>query len=50
MTTLKTLIQRYALLAFFVLAFVISWVGILLVIGGPGAFPGASEQVERLFL
>lgn len=49
MTTLKTLTKRHAVLVFFVLAFVISWVGIMVIVG-PGAFPGASEQVERLFL
>lgn len=50
MTTIKAFIKRHAVLTFFVLAFAISWVGILLVIGGPGAFPGTSEQVERRFL
>jgi hypothetical protein len=37
-------------LSFYVLAFAIAWAGMFLVIGGPGAFPGSSEQVERLFL
>jgi uncharacterized protein len=50
MTTIKIFIKRHPLLTFFGLALAISWVGILLVIGGPGAIPGASEQVERLSL
>jgi membrane protease YdiL (CAAX protease family) len=37
-------------LSFYVLAFAIAWLGMFLVIGGPTAFPGSTEQVERLFL
>jgi membrane protease YdiL (CAAX protease family) len=36
--------------AFYALVFAISWGGILLVIGGPGAIPGSGEQIERLTL
>src|SRR5438067_2711678 len=43
-------LQRHAVLTFFVLAFAISWAGMLLIIGGPGNIPGSSAQVERLFL
>jgi membrane protease YdiL (CAAX protease family) len=50
MTTIKALIKRHPVLAYFVLTFTISWGGILLIIGGPGAIPGTSEQVERLSL
>jgi membrane protease YdiL (CAAX protease family) len=50
MTTIKAFIKRHPVLAYFVLAFTISWGGILLVIGGPGAIPGTSEQVESLSL
>lgn len=50
MTTIKTFIKRHTVLTFFVLAFAISWIGILLLIGGPGAIPGVGEQVERLSL
>ena len=46
----RNLIKRHPVLAFYVLAFAISWAGMLLVIGGPGNFPGTSAQVERLFL
>jgi membrane protease YdiL (CAAX protease family) len=44
-------IRERELLAFFVLAFAISWVGIAAVIGGPGEFFGATaQQVEAKFL
>jgi membrane protease YdiL (CAAX protease family) len=46
----RNFIKRHPVLTFYVLAFAISWVGMLLVIGGPGNFPGASAQVEKLFL
>src|SRR5829696_4109501 len=49
-TTVPALFKRHPVLAFYALTFAISWAGILLVIGGPGAFPGTPEQVERLFL
>jgi len=50
MATIKALIKRHPVLAYFVLTFTISWSGILLIIGGPGTIPGTSEQVERLSL
>jgi hypothetical protein len=50
MTAGAAFIKRHPVLAFYALVFAISWGGILLIIGGPGAIPGASEQVERLFL
>jgi uncharacterized protein len=49
MAILKAFIKRYPVLIFYTLVFVISWGGILLVIGGPGAIPSPSEQVEVLF-
>jgi len=39
-------IKRYPV--YFALVFIISWVGILLVIGGPGGIPGTTEQTEML--
>jgi membrane protease YdiL (CAAX protease family) len=50
MTTFRTFIKRHAVLTFYALAFAISWGGILIVVGGPGGYPGTSEQVARLFL
>lgn len=50
MTTIDPFIKKYPVLTYFILAFIISWSGILLIIGGPGAIPGTSEQVERLSL
>jgi membrane protease YdiL (CAAX protease family) len=44
-----TFIKRHPVLAFYMLAFAISWVGIFLVVGGPANFPGTSDQVARLF-
>jgi membrane protease YdiL (CAAX protease family) len=43
-------IKRHPVLAFYILAFAISWGGMLLVIGGPANFAGTSAQVENLFL
>jgi uncharacterized protein len=47
MSTFVALLRRRAVLTFYVLAFAISWGGILIVVG-PGGLPGSSEQVERL--
>ena len=44
------LIKRHPVPTFYVLAFAISWAGILFLVGGPGGIPGTAEQVERLFL
>jgi len=48
MTTINAFIKRHPVLTYFVLTFVISWGGILLVIGGPGAIPSPSEQAMSL--
>jgi len=40
-------VQRHPLIAYFALTFAVSWGGVLLVIG-PGGFPGTPEAFERL--
>jgi len=49
MSTNKTFIKKYPVLTYYILVFVISWGGILLVVG-PTGIPGTEEQVERLVL
>ena len=48
--TIKAFIKRHPVLTYYVLVFVISWGGILILIGGPGNVPGTKEQAEKLFL
>jgi uncharacterized protein len=47
-TTIEAFIKRYPVATYYALAFVFSWGGFLLVIGGPGGIPGTPEQFERL--
>ncbi len=49
MTAIQSFIQRHALRTYYVLTFIISWGGILLIIGGLDGLPGTPVQVERLF-
>jgi len=49
MTILKAFIRRRSVLTYFVVAFAISWGGIVLV-AGPGGIPVAAEQLELLGL
>jgi membrane protease YdiL (CAAX protease family) len=49
MTTIKAFIQRHPVLTYFALTFAISWGGLLLVIGGPGAIPATAEETTKLF-
>jgi membrane protease YdiL (CAAX protease family) len=49
MTTIRGFISRRPVLSYFVLTFAISWGGVLLVVGGPGALPIAPEQTTELF-
>ena len=49
MTTIATLVSRRPVLAFYVMAFAISWGGFVLVVG-PGGFASDSWQAEGVFL
>jgi membrane protease YdiL (CAAX protease family) len=48
MATVKAYIKGHPVLSYYALVFAISWGGILLVIGGPGAIPGTRDEVEML--
>ena len=47
MTATKTFVMRHPVVTYFVLTFLISWGGILVVLG-PGAFTGATAPTEGL--
>jgi hypothetical protein len=43
MGTVTAFIKRHPVLIFYVLAFAISWGGILFVVGGPDGYPGPTS-------
>lgn len=49
MMTMMAFIRKHPVASCFALVFLISWGGVLLVIGGPGAIPGTPEQTAKLF-
>jgi membrane protease YdiL (CAAX protease family) len=50
MTAIKAFIKNHQVLTYYILVFLISWGGILILIGGPGNIPGTKEQAEKLFI
>ena len=49
MKTIKAVIKRHPILTYFALTFIISWGGILILVG-PGGIPATNkEQIDRLF-
>jgi hypothetical protein len=48
MWAIEAFIKRHPLPTYYTLTFVISWGGMLLVIGGPSGLPGSPEQADRL--
>jgi len=46
--TIKAFITQHPVLTYYALTFVISWGGVLLVVGGPGGIPGTPEEFKRL--
>ncbi|MCE7980037.1 MAG: CPBP family intramembrane metalloprotease [Caldilinea sp. CFX5] len=48
MTTIQAFIKKHSLPIYFALTFALSWGGILVVIGGPGAIPSPSAQAMLL--
>ncbi|HPL14492.1 MAG TPA: CPBP family glutamic-type intramembrane protease [Candidatus Aminicenantes bacterium] len=50
MASLQALIKNHPVLIYYFLVFLISWGGILVLIGGPGNIPGTKEQAEKLFV
>lgn len=50
MTTMRSVIARHPVLAYFALTFAISWGGILLVIGGPAGIPATTAQDDVRFV
>lgn len=46
--SILSFIKRHPVLTYFIMVFVISWGGVLLVIGGPGGIAGTTKQFDRL--
>jgi membrane protease YdiL (CAAX protease family) len=49
MTAIRRFVTTHSVPIYFTLTFAISWVGVLLIIGGPGGIPGTAAQTNPLF-
>jgi len=49
MTASRRFVTTHSVPIYFTLTFAISWVGVLLIIGGPGGIPGTAAQTNPLF-
>lgn len=47
---MKKFIEQNPVLSYYLIVFVISWGGILMLVGGPAHVPGTKEQAEKLFV
>ena len=41
-------IKKHPILSYYTVVFAISWGGVLLLVGGPGAIPGTPQQIDSL--
>ncbi len=49
MSTINSFVRQHPVLGYYALVFVISWGGLLWLIGGPGHIPGTPDETARLF-
>ncbi len=49
MSTINSFVRQHPVLSYYALVFVISWGGLLWLIGGPGPLPGTPDETARLF-
>jgi uncharacterized protein len=49
MRTIRAFVKRHPLLSFYVLAFAITWGGLIMVVGGPSEILGSPEKFETRF-
>jgi CAAX protease family protein len=48
MDSIRAFVKKHAILCFYILTFAFAWGGVLLVIGGPTAIPGAPAKTDAL--
>ena len=50
MNLIRHFVKRHPVLSYYALTFLISFGGILLIVGGPAGVPGKAEQIDKLML